>query len=130
MNQLAPSLYRTSPVRFEICFASHEIPYWNLAIYQHFYKTQPYDKSWRELNPNIRRALLDLEDEGRRSFKTSGTTRPVTLLYIPEDWNVQLHRRETPLSHTDKSGSHIHPRLGFLCHPPLKSPSWFTFVQS
>jgi len=46
MNQLAPSLYRTSLVRFEIRFSSQEIPYWNRATYQHFYKTQPYDQSW------------------------------------------------------------------------------------
>jgi hypothetical protein len=63
MNQLAPSLNMISFVPFEICFASEEIPYWNLATYQHFYKTQPYDQSWSQLNQNIRRALLNLEDD-------------------------------------------------------------------
>ena len=74
--------------------------------------------------PRIRRALHNLEEEGRRSFKTSGTTRSVTLLYIPEDCNFQQHRCEYLLSHTRQiwfpSTSTIRFSMSFL--PPWSPP--------
>jgi len=124
MNQLAPSLEQDLACSI-----------WNLLRKSWNSLPKPCNLSAFLQNPAIWQKLERAKSKYSKSTDWSWKRRQTifqnVINYSPSYTALRSRRLErsitppwkSPLSHTDKSGSHIHPRLGFLCHS-LPPPPW------